>query len=125
MASKSKLKASKSDQIVDHSQALEEDIQFSPPEPLSGSPKPTPQGKKSGPTRHSQRISLSREIREGENLLKLIAEDLIAERIAIMAYREFIEWFGTKDPTTRRMLEEILKDEEDHADDLADLLHQK
>ena len=42
-----------------------------------------------------------------------------------MAYRELIEWFGTKDPTTRRMLEEILKDEEDHADDLADLLHQK
>ena len=69
MASKPKLKASKSDQIVDHSQALEEDIQFSPPEPLSGSPKPTPQGKKSGPTRQSQRISLSREIREGENLL--------------------------------------------------------
>ena len=58
----------------------------------------------------------------GKDLLKLVEEDLIAERIAIMVYREMIEWFGTSDPTTRRMLEEILKDEEDHADDLSDLL---
>lgn len=58
----------------------------------------------------------------GCDLLKLVEEDLIAERIAIMVYREMIEWFGVSDPTTRRMLEEILKDEEDHADDLADLL---
>jgi bacterioferritin len=56
------------------------------------------------------------------DLLKLVEEDLIAERIAIMVYREMIEWFGSGDPTTRRMLEEILKDEEDHADDLSDLL---
>lgn len=56
------------------------------------------------------------------DLLKLVEDDLIAERIAIMIYRDMIEWFGTKDPTTRRMLEEILKDEEDHADDLSDLL---
>ena len=58
----------------------------------------------------------------GTELLKLIEEDLIAERIAIMFYRELIEWFGAGDPTTRRMLEKILKDEEDHADDLSDLL---
>jgi bacterioferritin len=58
----------------------------------------------------------------GDNLLKLVEEDLVAERIAIMVYRELINWFGTADPTTRRMLERILKDEEDHADDLADLL---
>ncbi len=58
----------------------------------------------------------------GRDLLKLIEEDLIAERIAIMVYREMIEWFGSGDPTTRRMLEEILQDEEDHADDLSDLL---
>lgn len=58
----------------------------------------------------------------GDDLLTLIKEDLIAERIAIMTYRELIEWFGAGDPTTRRMLEEILEDEEDHADDLADLL---
>jgi bacterioferritin len=61
----------------------------------------------------------------GNDLLKLVEEDLVAERIAIMVYRELIEWFGTGDPTTRRMLEEILKDEEDHADDLADLLKLK
>lgn len=58
----------------------------------------------------------------GHDLLKLVEENLIAERIAIMVYREMIEWFGNSDPTTRRMLEEILKDEEDHADDLSDLI---
>ena len=58
----------------------------------------------------------------GKDLLTLVKEDLIAERIAIMVYREMIAWFGSKDPTTRRMLEEILEDEEDHADDLSDLL---
>ena len=58
----------------------------------------------------------------GNDLLKLVEENLIAERIAIMIYRELIEWFGAGDPTTRRMLEEILQDEEEHADDLSDLL---
>lgn len=58
----------------------------------------------------------------GNDLLKLIEEDLVAERIAIMVYREMIDFFGSSDPTTRRMLEEILQDEEDHADDLSDLL---
>lgn len=62
---------------------------------------------------------------KGTDILKLVEEDLIAERIAIMVYRELIEWFGSGDPTTRRMLEEILKDEEDHADDLSDLLCHK
>jgi bacterioferritin len=61
----------------------------------------------------------------GQDLLKLIEEDLIAERIAIMVYRKLIEWFGSKDPTTRRMLEAILEDEEEHADDLSDLLKLK
>jgi bacterioferritin len=61
----------------------------------------------------------------GTDLLKLIEEDLVAERIAIMVYRKLIDWFGTKDPTTRRMLEEILQDEEEHADDLSDLLSRK
>jgi bacterioferritin len=59
---------------------------------------------------------------KGRDILQLIEEDLVAERIAIMVYRKLIEWFGDKDPTTRRMLEEILKDEEDHADDLSDLM---
>jgi bacterioferritin len=61
----------------------------------------------------------------GSTLPEMIKEDLIAERIAISVYRNLIEWFGTGDPTTRRMLEDILKDEEDHADELADLLSKK
>jgi bacterioferritin len=52
----------------------------------------------------------------------MIREDLVAERIAIEVYRHLIEWFGNGDPTTRRMLEVILADEEQHASDLADLL---
>lgn len=58
----------------------------------------------------------------GKDLEKLIKENLVAERIAILVYREMIEWFGTKDPITRRMLEAILEDEEEHAADLFDLL---
>ena len=46
----------------------------------------------------------------------------IAERIAIEAYKTLIRWFEPGDPTTRRMLEEILQDEEEHADEMADLL---
>ena len=52
----------------------------------------------------------------------MIKDDLIAERIVIMVYRKMIEWFGNADPTTRRMLEDILKDEEEHADELAALI---
>lgn len=59
---------------------------------------------------------------EGENLIDMIKEDLVAERIAIDSYREMIEYLGDKDPTTRRMLEGILAMEEEHADDLAGLL---
>lgn len=55
-------------------------------------------------------------------LLEMVKDDLIAERIAIDIYRKMITWFGDGDPTTRRMLEDILEDEEDHADDLSDLL---
>ena len=60
-----------------------------------------------------------------KDLFKLIEENLIAERIAIMVYRKLIDWFGAEDPTTRRMLEEILQDEEEHADDLSDLLQKR
>ena len=60
-----------------------------------------------------------------KDLTTMIKEDLIAERIAIMVYRQLIDWFGTSDPTTRRMLEKILKDEEEHADDLSELLQAK
>lgn len=58
----------------------------------------------------------------GKDLAAMIREDLVAERIAIEVYRNLIQWFGSSDPTTRRMLEAILKDEEDHATDMADLL---
>jgi len=59
---------------------------------------------------------------EGENLLDMIKEDLVAERIAIDSYREMITYTGNDDPTTRRMLEGILAMEEEHADDLVSLL---
>ena len=52
----------------------------------------------------------------------MIREDLVAERIAIDSYRDIIEYLGEQDPTTRRMMEGILAVEEEHADDLADLL---
>lgn len=59
---------------------------------------------------------------EGTSLEDMLREDLIAERIAIQTYREMVDYFGQKDPTTRRLLETILAVEEEHADDLADLL---
>lgn len=59
---------------------------------------------------------------EGNSLEDMLREDLIAERIAIQTYREMIAYFGEKDSTTRRMLETILAVEEEHADDIADLL---
>jgi bacterioferritin len=62
------------------------------------------------------------EYKEGSSLADMIREDLIAERIAIESYREIIKFFGEKDPTTRVMLEEILAKEEEHADELTDLL---
>ena len=59
---------------------------------------------------------------EGENLVDMIRENLIAERIAIDHYRELIRYFGDKDPGTRVMLEGILVVEEEHANDMHDLL---
>jgi bacterioferritin len=59
---------------------------------------------------------------EGKDLVDMIKEDLVAERIAIDSYKQMILYIGEKDPTTRRMLEEILEKEEEHADDLANLL---
>jgi len=60
---------------------------------------------------------------EGETLGQMIREDLIAERIVIEVYQEMIRYFGDNDPTTRVIVEHILKDEEGHANDLADLLY--
>ena len=62
------------------------------------------------------------EYAEGENLVDMIKEDLVAERIAIESYLEMIRWFGENDPTSRRMMEGILAVEEEHADDMATLL---
>jgi len=62
------------------------------------------------------------EYTEGGSLEDMIREDLVAERIAISTYSEIIRWLGNDDPTTRRMIEEILAKEEEHADDLAKLL---
>ncbi|HKB65012.1 MAG TPA: ferritin-like domain-containing protein [Pyrinomonadaceae bacterium] len=59
---------------------------------------------------------------EGDTLLDMIKEDLVAERIAIDSYREIIQYLGNDDPTTRRMMEGILAMEEEHADDLVNLL---
>jgi bacterioferritin len=59
---------------------------------------------------------------EGDDLVDMIREDLVAERIAIDSYREMIEYIGEKDSTTRRMLEGILAMEEEHADDLVGML---
>jgi bacterioferritin len=59
---------------------------------------------------------------EGATLLDMVKEDLVAERIAIDSYRDFIGYLEDKDPTTRRLLESILAVEEEHADELADLL---
>jgi len=60
---------------------------------------------------------------ETDDLAQMIKENLVAERIAIDSYRELVDYFASFDPTSRKMLEEILAQEEDHADDLADLLH--
>ncbi len=59
---------------------------------------------------------------EGETLQDMIKEDLVAERIAIDSYRDMINYFGNDDPTSRRLMESILAVEEEHADDLVNLL---
>ena len=62
------------------------------------------------------------EYKEGKDLVDMIRENLVAERIAIDTYREIIRYLGDSDTTTRRIFEEILAVEEEHADDMADLL---
>jgi len=59
---------------------------------------------------------------EGSTLREMIREDLIAERIAIESYTEIIAWLDGKDPTSHKLLREILAVEEEHAEDLASLL---
>ena len=80
---------------------------------LGGEPNLSPEGL--ADRSHSEYI-------EGENLEDMIKEDLVAERIAIESYRDMIAFVGSDDPTTRRLLEEILMKEEEHAEDLVSLL---
>src|SRR5215475_1879576 len=62
------------------------------------------------------------EYQEGTSLADMIREDLVAERIAIETYREIINYFGEQDPTSRLLMERILAQEEEHADDLGNML---
>ena len=80
---------------------------------LDGAPNFSPEGMAS--RSHSEYV-------EGNGLIEMIREDLVAERIAIDSYSEMIRYIGDDDPTTRRMLEGILATEEEHADDLKTLL---
>ena len=80
---------------------------------LGGAPNLSPDGLLS--RSHSEYV-------EGTDLVDMIKEDLVAERIAIDSYREIAAFFAPFDATTRRMIEEIQAKEEEHAEDLADLL---
>jgi len=82
---------------------------------LGGAPNLSPEGLAS--RSHSEYV-------EGADLVEMIKEDLVAERIAIDSYHEIIVYLGDDDPTTRRMMEGILAMEEEHADDLAGLLEE-
>ena len=80
---------------------------------LGGAPNLSPEGLTS--RAHSEYV-------EGETLVEMLEENLVAERIAIDTYRDIISYLGNDDPTTRRMIEEILAMEEEHADDIKTLL---
>jgi len=80
---------------------------------LGGSPDLNPEGLLT--RSHSEYI-------EGKDLMEMIREDLVAERIAIESYTEIIRYFGDDDPTSRRLMEEILAKEEEHANDLRTLV---
>ncbi|MGC3872139.1 ferritin-like domain-containing protein [Halomonas sp. GXIMD04776] len=80
---------------------------------LGGAPNFSPEGLQS--RSHAEYV-------EGSDLKEMIKEDLIAERIAIDSYREIATYLGDKDPTSRRIMEDILAQEEEHADDMAGLL---
>ena len=82
---------------------------------LGGEPNFAPQGLSD--RSHSEYV-------EGDSLVEMIREDLVAERIAIDSYREMITYLGNDDPTTRRLMETILAMEEEHADDLVNLLEE-
>jgi bacterioferritin len=80
---------------------------------LNGEPNFNPEGMAS--RSHSQ-------YQEGSSLIEMIKEDLVAERIAVQSYSDIVRWLGEDDPTTRRLIVEILKSEEEHAEELANML---
>jgi bacterioferritin len=80
---------------------------------LDGEPDLNPEGMLS--RSHSEYV-------EGETLTEMIREDLVAERIAIESYSEIVRYLGDNDPTSRRLMEEILAKEEEHAEDMKTLL---
>lgn len=80
---------------------------------LGGEPNLSPEGMLS--RSHSEYV-------EGDSLVEMLTEDLVAERVAIGSYQDMVTYVGTDDPTTRRILEGILAQEEEHAEDLASLL---
>jgi len=80
---------------------------------LGGAPNLNPEGLAT--RSHSQYI-------EGTSLLEMIREDLVAERIAVESYNEIIRYLGDDDPTTRTMMEKIMANEEEHAEDMKTLL---
>jgi bacterioferritin len=96
------------DEELDHAHRLSERIKQ-----LGGEPNWSPHGI----TERSHA-----EFTGGDTLVALIREDLIAERIAIDSYRAMVQYFGNSDPTSRRLLERILAKEEEHAQELQDLL---
>jgi bacterioferritin len=82
---------------------------------LGGAPNMSPEGMLS--RSHTEYV-------EGTSLVDMVKENLVAERIAVESYSEMIRYLGDKDPTTRRLLEEILATEEEHAEDLSTLMKQ-
>ena len=80
---------------------------------LDGTPNFSPEGMLS--RSHSEYV-------EGDTLFDMIREDLIAERIAIESYSEIVRYLGDNDPTSRRLMEQILANEEEHAEDMKTLL---
>jgi bacterioferritin len=81
---------------------------------LGGQPDLSPDGLKRS---HTDYVTA-----EEADLTTMLRENLVAERIVISSYREIIRWLADGDPTTRRLMESILEEEEEHADDLVDLL---
>lgn len=74
------------------------------------------------PERAAKRSHTTYTVYEEADLYGMLRDNLVAERIVIQTYQEIIRWLGEGDPTTRRLMESILEEEEEHADDLNDLL---